>query len=222
MSRFDDLIAKRMSAAPSSASAQESRHARAAARFNRRMEATMGRHRARSRFADAIARLNSLPPRPSAGARFAVWHRRREKLARVGKDDGTTAAEVTVEVTKVAAPDERFVIGWASVTSVDGVPVQDRQGDVLDDHELEAAAAAFMRGHAVGLAMHAGEPEIDFTTSLVLTPAIKAALGITVEGNKCGWIVGGHVRSDAVWKRVKSGELRSLSIGGRATREPIT
>lgn len=152
--------------------------------------------------------------------RFAAWAAGQPVRKRASPPEAVSVG-VTVKVAKFNA-EERFVIGWASVSSIDGVPVVDLQGDVLDEAELEAAAAAFMQDHASGLVLHKGEPAIAYSTSIVLTPAIKKALGITTTNDRCGWIVGGHVMDDATWQRVKSGELRSLSIGGTGVRDPIT
>jgi hypothetical protein len=143
------------------------------------------------------------------------------KAAGASQDaDDETSIGVGVEIVKVLDEPQRYFLGWASVSSVDGVPVTDRQGDIITDAELEAAANAFMPQARVGKIMHTGGEAIDYTQSLVITPEVKKALGI--EGmSKCGWLVGGFCRDLATWERVKSGELGSLSIGGTGTRTPV-
>lgn len=124
-----------------------------------------------------------------------------------------------VQVTKVAAP-QRFFMGWATVCTHQGTVVEDRQGDVITEDEMERYAHAFMRDARVGKLMHAGNEEIDYVVSMPLTAEVKKAFGITMQPDRTGWIVGGYVRDPEVFKRVQSGELRTLSIGGTGIRVP--
>lgn len=117
---------------------------------------------------------------------------------------------------------ERFILGWATVCSINGQPVTDLQGDVIDEAEMEAFAREFMATSRTGLLMHApGEPVIDYDTSLAVTSQIKAALGFEFADRRTGWLLGGKVRDPAVFDRVRSGELQALSIGGTGVRQPI-
>lgn len=121
------------------------------------------------------------------------------------------------EVTLVKFDDEqRIVYGWASVISEDGIPVKDRQGDIIMADTLEKAATEFMTYVRVGKEMHEGNQVGQFIHSLPLTKDLAEALGI--QSNREGWIVAMKVHDDEVWKRVKSGELPAFSIGGRAQR----
>ena len=114
---------------------------------------------------------------------------------------------------------QRLIYGWASVITQDGIPVVDSQGDVIKSHTLEKAATDFMLSARVAKDMHEGGKIGEFVHSLPLTKEIAGALGITC--NREGWIVACKVYDDSVWAKVKSGELKAFSIGGRAKREKI-
>lgn len=152
-------------------------------------------------------------------SRFAAWAAGLPPLRKRAPAQEVEVG-ITVEVAKVK-DDEQFFLGWASVTSVDGEIVMDKQGDVIDIDELEATAAAFMRDHAAGLVMHAGTPSIRYTTSIVITAAVKRALGMTLTPDREGWLVGGYVTDPVIWARIRSGELTALSIGGTGVRDPL-
>ncbi len=67
---------------------------------------------------------------------------------------------------------------------------------------------------------HKGAPDqVEYVESLVFTPDVQKALGVDL--GKVGWWIGGFVKADDTWADVKSGKLRTLSIGGSAVREKI-
>jgi len=115
--------------------------------------------------------------------------------------------------------EQRMVYGWASVVTEKGVPVIDRQGDVIEADTLVKAVNNFMEHVRVGKAMHTGEQVGVVVHSLPITKEIGDALGI--QSDREGWVVAYKVYDDAVWEMVKSGELAAFSIGGRATKEEI-
>lgn len=115
--------------------------------------------------------------------------------------------------------EQRMFYGWASVVSDNGIPVVDRQGDIIEPDTLEKAATEFMKDVRVGKVMHDGEQKITFVHSMPITKVLCEALGI--QTTKEGWIVGGYVHDDDTWEMVKSGKLPALSIGGRARREKV-
>lgn len=115
--------------------------------------------------------------------------------------------------------EQRMVWGWASVITENGVPVVDSQGDVIKPETLMKAATDFMLSARVTKEMHMGGKVGEFIHSLPLTKDIADSLGI--KSDKEGWIVACKVYDDAVWQKVKSGELKAFSIGGRAKREKI-
>lgn len=113
--------------------------------------------------------------------------------------------------------DQRMVWGWASVITEKGEPVVDRQGDIIEAHTLVKAATDFMFSVRTTKQMHVGGKVGEFVHSFPLTNEIAKAFGI--ECDKEGWIVACKILDEEVWKKVKSGELRAFSIGGRARRE---
>ena len=113
----------------------------------------------------------------------------------------------------------RIVWGWASVVSIDGKPVVDRQGDIITAGVMTKAADRFMLDVRVAKAMHEGAQVGEVIHSLPLTKALGEALG--VHSALEGWIVAMKVHDDGVWDRVKSGELAAFSIGGIGKRNAI-
>lgn len=99
----------------------------------------------------------------------------------------------------------------------------DSQGDVVSDADLEdAGAKAVLNGCAVRID-HEGEAVGRLCASWPLTAEIAAALGIERPGGKSAWLVGLQVENDAVWDKVRTGDIgHALSVGGRGEREEIT
>lgn len=126
--------------------------------------------------------------------------------------------EIQGQVLK-ADNEQRMVWGWASVITENGVPVVDNQGDVIKSETMMKAATEFMLSARVTKEMHMGRKVGEFIHSLPLTKDIADALGI--KSDKEGWIVACKVYDDAVWDKVKSGELKAFSIGGRTKRKKI-
>lgn len=134
----------------------------------------------------------------------------------------TSVSEMTkhIEGKILKADDEqRMVYGWASVITENGVPVVDRQGDVIEAETLVKAVNDFMEHVRVGKAMHTGEQVGVVVHSLPVTKEIGEALGI--HSDREGWVVAYKVYDDSVWQMVKSGELAAFSIGGRAIKQEI-
>lgn len=118
------------------------------------------------------------------------------------------------------ADDEgRYVRGWASVISVDGKEVEDTQGDVIDMSELRKAAHRFVTDARVAKAMHAGSQVGEVVESVIIDDAFVKALGATT--SQRGWWIGMQINDDAIRKRVKKGELKAFSIGGRGKRQKM-
>lgn len=115
--------------------------------------------------------------------------------------------------------DRRQMFGWASVIEKDGVPIEDHQGDVIDEGELEPAAYDFVVKSREGDDMHVGAPVSHLIESMVFTKEKQAALGIDL--GKVGWWTGWQVDDPGVWAAHKRGERNELSIGGSAIREAM-
>lgn len=120
--------------------------------------------------------------------------------------------------------EERIVYGFASVIEDNGKVVTDRQGDQIPVAELVKAAHNFMLNSRTGGQMHVrkGSQAVkigDVVESVVLRPELQQALGIDLK--KTAWLIGVKVADDEVWDRVKKGELRAFSIGGRGKRKKL-
>lgn len=120
--------------------------------------------------------------------------------------------------------EERIVYGWASVVEVGGEPVIDHQDDVIDLQEITKAAHEFLDGERTGGVMHVmqdGKPVRvgKVVESIVFRPELQEALGVSL--GKSGWFIGYQVEHDGIWKKVKSGDLRAFSIGGKGRRTPV-
>lgn len=135
------------------------------------------------------------------------------------KQVGDGAFEVPIDVVKVDI-DKRQLFGWASVSSLGGVEVIDKQGDIVPIEELEKAAYEFSLYSREHGEMHETRGTGRMIESCVFT-AEKAAAGIVAkdaDGKQVfGWWVGFQVESQATWERARAGELPEFSIGGRAT-----
>jgi hypothetical protein len=110
----------------------------------------------------------------------------------------------------------RYVRGWASVVSVNGMPVEDYQGDVIEMDELRKAAHRFVTEARVAKAMHKGSQVGEVVESVLIDDAFANALGVT--DPRRGWWIGMEVLDEGIRKRVRSGELRAFSIGGKGRR----
>lgn len=115
--------------------------------------------------------------------------------------------------------EQRMVYGWASVATENGEPVVDVQGDIIKMAVLEKAATEFMLDHRVAKAMHDGDGIGEVVHSFPLSTELAKSLGVA--SPREGWLIGMKVHSDDVWKRVKSGELRAFSIGGKGVRQDV-
>lgn len=121
--------------------------------------------------------------------------------------------------------DKQIVYAWASVITKNGIPVEDSQGDMIAPETLLDCAHDFVTKSRRGGFMHV--PDLtagNIVESLVFTYDLQKNLGVKIV-NKAGehiegWLVGYHVDSQTLWKRVKSGDFAELSIGGLGVRVP--
>lgn len=123
------------------------------------------------------------------------------------------------QITKVDE-EQRVAAGWASVIEVAGEPVVDSQGDVITEDTLVKMARRFVSETRKAKAMHKGGQVGEIVESLVMTKAVQNAMGINL--GKVGWWIAVKVNSDKIWQKVKSGELRAFSIGGRGRRTEVS
>lgn len=133
-------------------------------------------------------------------------------------DDMDQTFVKTADVIKVDGA-RRIAWGWASVSTVKGELVVDRQGDTITPVEMEKMADAFMASARTAKAMHQGEGVGEVLHSLPLTKELAEALGIQTDRE--GWVIGMKIHDDATWKKFQNGELAAFSIGGKAKRKEI-
>jgi Putative phage serine protease XkdF len=123
--------------------------------------------------------------------------------------------------------DQKTVFGWASITEVDGEPVVDRQGDMIESEEMAKAAYDYVIMSRKGGHQHKRSDDdqvlqvSDMIESMVFTPEKIAKMGLPPETPK-GWWVGYKVNDDEIWKAVKAGEITGLSIHGKGRRIPVS
>lgn len=135
-------------------------------------------------------------------------------------ESGTSVSEMTKDVTIVKVSEEdRIVYGFASVFTVGGETLIDLHDDIIEPRTMEKAATTFMINSRKGLSMHTGVQTNTIVHSMPLTKEIADAFGIGID--KEGWLIGVHVSDDESWAKVKSGEFRGFSIGGRAKKRTV-
>lgn len=128
--------------------------------------------------------------------------------------------EFSVAVKKVD-PEQQMVFGWASISSIGGVEVIDKQDEVIPVEELEKGAYEFVLYSREHGDMHAKRDTGRMIESMVFTPD-KAAAGVFARDDTgaalMGWWVGFRVSDPDLWKKHKEGKRPEFSIGGHATR----
>ena len=120
--------------------------------------------------------------------------------------------------------DKRLVFGWASVSiTVDGEQIEDRQQDMIDPEDLEAAAYEYVLKFR-----DTGEEHIStmrkkgkLVESCVFTAEKQKAMGIPEGILPIGWWIGFKIEDDAAWEKVKNGTYKMFSIEGKAHRVPV-
>lgn len=129
------------------------------------------------------------------------------------------AADELPLVVKALEPDRRLIFGWASIVTKGGVPIVDKQGDVIPVDELENAFYDYVLSSRDQGHMHRRTGVGRLVECMVFTREKQAALGVDL-GHEGAW-VGFYVDDDEVWAAHKRGELPEFSIGGVAASIPI-
>jgi hypothetical protein len=142
----------------------------------------------------------------------------------VGENQLAKADEFTLRLdVQKALPDQQLIFGWASISTVNGVEVVDKQDDIIPIIHLEKAAYDFTLYSRQHGSMHERIGTGDMVESMVFT-AEKRALGIIAKNEKGelleGWWTGFRVNDPNTWALAKAGKLPEFSIGGKAT--PVT
>lgn len=122
--------------------------------------------------------------------------------------------------------DKRLVFGWCNLSTVDGQPVVDLQGDYAPIEEIEKSAYKYVVESRKGGDMHqrVGDGPLhtaDLVESFVVTPEKLRGLGVPEEvavTMPTGWWVGMKVNDDEQWAKVKNGERTGFSVHGSGKR----
>ena len=106
--------------------------------------------------------------------------------------------------------DKHLVFGWASVAEI-----EDLQGDLIDAGTLEKAAYDFVLNSRMGGEMHEAKGVATLVESFFINAEKAQAMGIDEQWLNHWW-VGFKVTDEEVWGKIKSGEYKMFSIGGKA------
>lgn len=132
------------------------------------------------------------------------------------KSTKKSAASFTAEIQKLDE-DQNLVFGFASIIEdEDGNLVVDSQGDVITPDELEKAAYDFMEASRKAGEMHKNSNAGVVVESIVLTKAKRKVM--KMEDGPTGWWIGMRVTPE-VFAKVKSGDYKAFSIGGKGERK---
>lgn len=104
-----------------------------------------------------------------------------------------------------------LVFGFAIVSTLDGSPYFDSQGDHIPDDAMLKAAADFMEHSRIAKEMHAGEATGSVVFAFPLTVDIAKSLGI--ETKQTGLLIAMKPAAD-VLEKFKDGTYTGFSIGG--------
>ena len=127
--------------------------------------------------------------------------------------------EKTFVVTKLD-PERQMVFGWFSVIEEGDKPVVDKQGDIIAEKDLEAAAYHFVLNARCAGEMHSRKDGVgNLVESIVFTKETQKALGIDL--GRVGGFGGFHISDAEVWQAVKAGKYAAFSWGGRARAEEM-
>jgi cation transport regulator ChaB len=147
----------------------------------------------------------------------AGYEQRDGQYQKFSKADDVTIS-IDAEIQK--SDDElRVVYGWASVVENADQTVVDWHDDVITVDDIVAAAHDYVTNSRKAKVMHNGGAIGHVVESLVFTKEIQDALKINL--GKVGWFIGMKITDDEYYSRVKSGDYKMFSIGGRGMREEL-
>lgn len=128
----------------------------------------------------------------------------------------------TIEI-PISKVDEskNLVFGWANVSADKGEQLIDLQGDQIDIEDLEQAAYEFNLHFRESGVNHTGDAIGHVVESFVVTPEKLEKMGLPADSLPIGWWFGVYVEDDAVFEKVRKGELSMFSIQGTALREEV-
>lgn len=155
---------------------------------------------------------------PNASADVVITSQHKKDVQKMDSDLGWEG-----EITKVD-DDKRLIFGWCSLSTIDGEPVVDRQGDWIPLEETEKAAYEYVVKSRKGGDMHKRDAmnvalhKSDMVESFVVTPEKLEKMGLASDALPHGWWVGFRVNDEELWSDVKKGHKVHLSIHGRGKR----
>ena len=135
-----------------------------------------------------------------------------------------------VPIAKIGSEDQRLFGGWAYVARLpDGSLVEDHSGDVIDTPEAwQALVKAFVRYSLVGREgdlMHTEYGAADLVELFVCDMEKRSILGLPEGVLPDGIYVSYKAREspagERLWRGVKAGAIRALSIVGQGFREDL-
>lgn len=130
----------------------------------------------------------------------------------------TDETTITGEATYLKVNDELgLILGFAIVSTEDGEPHFDLQGDHIPEDAMMKAALDFMRNSRQAKEMHKGDAIGDVVFAFPLTDEVAKALEITTK--RTGLLIGVKPDSDEALAKARAGEYRGFSIGGRRIRD---
>jgi hypothetical protein len=126
------------------------------------------------------------------------------------------------------AVEEHYILGIVlePTLKADGEISPDTQKDVYTAEEIRKAAHGWMEKQGKVDLMHSWEPLGSGKVSILETYLAPCDLTIgegseAVKVAKGTWLLALRVNDDAIWKKIKAGEIGAFSIGGEATRKPL-
>lgn len=158
---------------------------------------------------------------PECGAEKGSWHKTGCSGHILGDVEGLAKADDWSLPFEIVAKseDQQLVFGWASVASIGGEDVVDKQGDIIPEDELEKAAYDYVLYCRQQGDMHERMGVGQLIESMVFTKQKQDVLGIDL--GMAGWFCGFYVTDKETWGLIKSGERPEFSVGGRAVRVPV-
>lgn len=165
----------------------------------------------------------------SAAAGYAGRKYVKKKKAQLNQDHGFVELEKSdyeyeCEFSKVDN-DKRQVFGWASIVTVGGKPVVDRQGDTIDVDEMEKSAYEYVLKSRRGSLEHRRDQDQPFAASDLIESFVvtddKRKHMFLGEDVPTGWWVGFKVRDEETWQQVKNGDVTGFSVHGKGKRKHL-
>jgi hypothetical protein len=119
--------------------------------------------------------------------------------------------------------EKQLAFGWLyQCKDKDGNQIVDHSKQVISEAELENATYNYVLNHRHGKDMHSGAPIGRLVECIAFTEEKKRALGLPDGALPTGTWIGMRIDDPSVWQKVKSGERRMFSLGGRAIERKLT